>query len=143
MTENEVIKITGNNVTEKEINLETLYQLVEKFNKGHWGDIQLFEDEENRYSTVIEKVIEEIQQYRAIGTVEEFKNLKEKETEILLKDGQFLYQQGLVDGYAKAIDEFAEKMRTKIMCEIDDCADELDWIDEIAEQLKDGAKHDN
>ena len=78
MTENEVIKIIGNNATEKEIILKTLYQLVEKFNRGHWGDIQLFEDEENRYSTVIEKVIEEIQQYRAIGTVEELKELKEK-----------------------------------------------------------------
>lgn len=71
MTENEAIKIIGNNATEKEIILETLYQLVEKFNRGHWGDIQLFEDEENRYSTVIEKAIEEIQQYRAIGMVEE------------------------------------------------------------------------
>ena len=77
MTENEAIKIIGNNATEKEIILETLYQLVEKFNRGHWGDIQLFEDEENRYSTVIEKVIEEIQQYRAIGTVEELKELKD------------------------------------------------------------------
>ena len=77
MTENEVIKIIGNNATEKEINLKTLYQLVEKFNRGHWGDIQLFEDEENRYSTVIEKVIEEIQQYRAIGTVKQFEWCKD------------------------------------------------------------------
>ena len=79
MTENEAIKIIGNNATEKEIILETLYQLVEKFNRGHWGDIQLFEDEENRYSTVIEKAIEEIQQYRELGTVEELKKLKEKQ----------------------------------------------------------------
>ena len=42
----------------------------------------------------------------------------------------------LEDYRNKAIDEFAEKMRTKIMCEIDDCADELEWIDEIAEQMK-------
>ena len=38
----------------------------------------------------------------------------------------------------KAIDEFAERLYSKIIAEIDDCADELEWIDEIAEQLKEG-----
>ena len=42
-------------------------------------------------------------------------------------------------GYNKAIDEFAERLQLKIMTEIDDCADELDWIDEIAEQLRGGS----
>ena len=37
---------------------------------------------------------------------------------------------------AKAIDEFAEKLGHKILFELDDCAEELDWIEEIAEQLK-------
>lgn len=37
---------------------------------------------------------------------------------------------------AKAIDEFAHRIWSKVMAEIDDCADELDWIDEIAEQMK-------
>lgn len=36
----------------------------------------------------------------------------------------------------QAIDEFAHRIRSKVMAEIDDCADELDWIDEIAEQMK-------
>ncbi len=36
----------------------------------------------------------------------------------------------------KAIDEFAERLQTRIKTEIDDCADELEWIDEIAEQMK-------
>lgn len=36
----------------------------------------------------------------------------------------------------KKIDEFAHRIRSKVMTEIDDCADELDWIDEIAEQMK-------
>lgn len=40
------------------------------------------------------------------------------------------------NGYNKAIDEFAELLRSKIIAEIDDCADELEWIEEIAEQLK-------
>lgn len=39
-------------------------------------------------------------------------------------------------GENKAIDEFSEVLRKKIKEEIDDCADELDWIDEIAEQMK-------
>lgn len=38
----------------------------------------------------------------------------------------------------QAIDEFAHRIRSKVMDEIDDCADELDWIDEIAEQMKAG-----
>ena len=74
MTENKIEEITVNNATEKEIILRTLMQLVEKFNRGHWGDIQLFEDEESRYSMAIEKIIEEIQEYRAIGTVEYLKD---------------------------------------------------------------------
>ena len=36
----------------------------------------------------------------------------------------------------KAIEEFAERLSDKIKCEIDDCADELEWIDEIAESMK-------
>ena len=40
----------------------------------------------------------------------------------------------------KAIDEFAERLSFKIKSEIDDCADELDWIDEIAEQMKGGVE---
>lgn len=39
----------------------------------------------------------------------------------------------------KAIDEFTERLSEKIKYEIDDCAEELDWIDEIAEQLKGGS----
>lgn len=39
----------------------------------------------------------------------------------------------------KDIEEFAERLSQKIKYEIDDCADELDWIDEIAEQLKGGS----
>ena len=41
----------------------------------------------------------------------------------------------------KAIDDFAERLCSKIMAEIDDCADELDWINKIAEQLKVGGSN--
>jgi hypothetical protein len=46
----------------------------------------------------------------------------------------------LEDYKAEVIDRFAEVLRTKIKEEIDDCADELEWIDKIAEQLKAGGK---
>ena len=36
----------------------------------------------------------------------------------------------------KAISEFAKRVRHKIMSEIDECADELEWITEIEWQLK-------
>lgn len=48
--------------------------------------------------------------------------------------------QTLEDYRNKAIDEFAERLHLKIIAEIDDCADELEWIDEIAEQMKAGDK---
>ena len=37
---------------------------------------------------------------------------------------------------AKAIDEFAERLTSRIKTEIDDCTDELDWINEIAEEMR-------
>lgn len=46
--------------------------------------------------------------------------------------------QTLEDYRNKVIDEFAERLHSKITAEIDDCADELEWIDEIAEKLKAG-----
>ena len=46
--------------------------------------------------------------------------------------------QTLEDYRNKVIDEFAERLHSKITAEIDDCADELEWIEEIAEQMKDG-----
>ena len=38
----------------------------------------------------------------------------------------------------KAIDDFANRLYLKIKSEIDDCADELEWIGEIAKRLKAG-----
>lgn len=46
--------------------------------------------------------------------------------------------QTLEDYRNKVIDEFAERLHSKITAEIDDCADELEWIEEIAEKLKAG-----
>ena len=38
----------------------------------------------------------------------------------------------------KAVDDFANRLYSKIKSEIDDCADELEWIGEIAKRLKAG-----
>ena len=38
----------------------------------------------------------------------------------------------------KAIDDFSNRLYLKIKSEIDDCADELEWIGEIANRLKAG-----
>lgn len=46
------------------------------------------------------------------------------------------WNDGFKAGFLRAVDEFAEKLKRKIMSEIDDCADELECVDEIAEQLK-------
>lgn len=50
--------------------------------------------------------------------------------------------QTLEDYRNKVIDEFAERLHLKITAEIDDCADELEWIEEIAEQMKAGGKNE-
>lgn len=41
----------------------------------------------------------------------------------------------LKQSYIHAIEDFTEEISEKIMSKIDDCA-ELQWIDEIAQQLK-------
>lgn len=38
--------------------------------------------------------------------------------------------------YNQAIDDFAQITAQKAKAEMDDCADELKWIEEIAEQLR-------
>lgn len=43
---------------------------------------------------------------------------------------------GIEEERTKAIDEFAERLTSRIKTEIDDCTDELDWINEIAEEMR-------
>lgn len=43
---------------------------------------------------------------------------------------------GIEEGRTKAIDEFAERLTSRIKTEIDDCTDELEWINEIAEEMR-------
>lgn len=62
----------------------------------------------------------------------------ERKDELLMSDDDI--KELAKNERAKVIDEFAERLSYKIKSKIDDCADELDWIDEIAEQMKGGAE---
>lgn len=71
-------------MTESETTKNTLYQLEEKMNREHWRDIQLFEDEDSRYSIAVGKailLIKELEQYQAIGTVEGYERAIESSIE--------------------------------------------------------------
>ena len=74
------------------------------------------------------KALEEIQQYRAIGTVEEVKSIV------------YIGKWGYKKGYNEAIDEFAEQMKELVYKWIDKGIIAVGCIDEIAEQLKAGEK---
>lgn len=117
-------------MTENETTKNTLYQLEEKMNREHWGDIQLFEDEDSRYSIAVGKailLIKELEQYKAIGTVEEFKDLKEKENRFD-RNIKMFNEIGL-EIRNNAIDDFAEAL---LRCDVIDKS----VIRRIAEQMK-------
>lgn len=85
------------------------------------------------------EAVKEIQQYRAIGTIEEIKSFFNENR----KAG---YKHGYSDGYAKGIDEFTERLKDLIAKDVEDAENSNDLcceifqseIDEIAEQLKAG-----
>lgn len=91
------------------------------------------------------KALEEIQAYRALGTVEEIKHFFNENR----KAG---YKHGYSDGYAKAIDEFAERLKTDYVnfdlyyilqdnnfaFENTSLKSYQNMIDEIAEEMKGG-----
>ena len=97
-----------------------------------------------RASRCIRKLLEEIQQYRSIGTIEEFKAFRSGDfTEDLLNIGY-------TKGYNKAIDELAERLISAFCYEppipnkwgvgnvyVDDSIKEI--INEVAEKMKEGA----
>lgn len=99
---------------------------------------------------IIINALEEVQAYRAIGTVEEFKALKSGDF------SEHLLNMGYTKGYNKAIDEFAERLKensirgafeykpdkTKPWCKERKFCRVVGTrrIDEVAEQLKGGAE---
>ena len=122
------------------------------------------------------QALEEIQQYRAIGTVKQFEWCKDashwkelfkdkleqyeaigtvEEIKSYFNDNRKAgYKHGYSDGYAKAIDEFAEKLKETLNTYIEDAKDEGDYtyikpfeiskraVKEVAEQLKDGGENE-
>lgn len=108
-----------------------------------------FDEKEKQALTMAIKALEEIQQYRTIGTVEEFKAMvSENFTKDLLNVG---YAKGIKDGYTKAINEFAERLEDSLihnyrhLLRVD--ADGFEWlttdavgthINEVAEEMRGG-----
>ena len=81
-------------------------------------------DKHEEAKSIIRELIEEVKQYREIGTVEECRN------SVL----------DIVRAYNKALDDFAEKIKSNDRLGYVGCLDKI--IDELAEQLKAGATND-
>lgn len=90
---------------------------------------------DNMFKSAIQ-ALEEIKQYRAIGTVEEVKELKEKEKRFD-RNIKMFNEIGL-EIRAKAIDEFAENIET--YCSMSEMNRKM--IKKIAEQMKAGGKNE-
>lgn len=91
-----------------------------------WG----CDEDEYENAQIAIQALEEIQQYRAIGTVEEVKSIV------------YIGKWGYKKGYNEAIDEFAEQMKELVYKWIDKGIIAVGCIDEIAEQLKAGGKNE-
>ena len=72
--------------------------------------------------------------------LEELKEYKEHEFDILKKDGQLLYKQGILDSYNKAIDDFCEKLKQDVMATTFGLR--ICDVNRIAEQLKAGEQNE-
>lgn len=99
--------------------------------------------------------LEEIQRYREIGTVEEFKDLKEKLpfatvkfskndlqeiADEIMREHEIDIQYNVKEIRNKAIDEFADKVKELIIVEAIPTFYWAKIVDELAEQMKGGAE---
>ena len=113
--------------------VEKVAKLKERYDKAKW----LLDDERKRRRS-----------YEAIGTIEEFKDLKVKNSELhnevqAINATMSLFEQEIRN---KAIDEFAEKLKDLIAKNVEDAESSNDLcceifqseIDEIAERMKGG-----
>lgn len=77
---------------------------------------------------LMDKVVEELTEYRAIGTVEEFKDLKEKSEPKKPEVEEFDYGNGYVCGKCESflhyVDDDDEHIRTNYCCH---CGTMIDW----------------
>lgn len=137
-------------MTESEARSKIKYRIeVAREIAGNGVDGKAFEDLE-----IAIQALKEIREYRAIGTVEEFKALKEKNGWHDMEMYGLGYNQGTIDradelqkcreqGYKKAIDEFAERIKQGDVIEYMGSYVSYEaiesFIDEIAERMKGGA----
>lgn len=101
----------------------------------------------------------ELLEYQAIGTVEQLKAIKQWKSDVMegfCKYDASSFEEIVVNARAKAIDEFAERLKKLYQAyDIDLCLQDNDYlnytgsrialesyIDEIAEQLKAGGKNE-
>ena len=119
---------------EERLNGISVKQVVDGFIKQVENETQ---EEYKQGRILTNKEAEDWNEYQAIGSVEELKAFRSDDfTQDLLNMG---YTKGLKDGYAKAIDEFAERMKELIYKWIEKGVIAIGCIDEIAEQMKGGA----
>ena len=85
----------------------------------------MIEDAPTAYD--VDKVVEQLEELKAI-----------KDGGIPIINGQEELKLHDREIRNKAVDDFANRLYLKIKSEIDDCADELEWIGEIAKRLKAG-----
>ena len=74
--------------------------------------------------------------YKVVEQLEELKAIKDGGIPIIHGQEELKLHDREIRN--KAVDDFANRLYSKIKSEIDDCADELEWIDEIAKRLKAG-----
>ena len=128
MTENE--KINGWTFEET---IKTAENLMEtESNMFKWDVLRHLRD-------FAENFKDELEQYRAIGTIEEFKALK-KEVELYRN----LDKTNFSDGYAKAIDEFASTLIPRLTDAIyqKDVESMTNLINDVTRELKAGVNND-
>ena len=79
--------------------------------------------------------LEELKMYKSLAP-RELVSAKQKNDRAIEYNNGFNF--GFKTGYNNAVDDFANRMSSKVKYEIDDCSDELCWIEEIVKQLKAG-----
>ena len=161
MTENEAIKQlqvgylgdTEDLVQAKHIAIKALEEIQQYRAIGTIEEVRMLKDYKELYDV-----------YKLIGTIEEFRNLKYKKNVIPIATIEFSKEdmQKIVDEKvaqieldiqgirAKAIDEFAERLKNFISKNVEDAESSNDLcceifqseIDEIAEQMKAGADNE-
>ena len=137
MTENERLTIYEiiEHCKRKVRKIESMFR-KEHLESDHCGVADIIQKEYWEHRQVA-NYLRELQQYRAIGTVEEFKILKEKE-ERFDRNIKMFNEIGL-EIRNKAIDEFAELFKNWMFEKYGLSQIDISEINEIAEQLKGGA----